>query len=896
MITIEVKTMNKRKMQATKKWLTMAIMLVVTMSSFVFIVSQPASVKEITIAGSSIIAPNSVNSELNLTISHLSYTTEPPQFFVNSSNYAQNATYTKGTGSFVTNATYQVIQYNGSASDTASAINYYMKGDTGNAAYYFSDLKFGLNGTGLASSGTIAQIIFGATSYKALVTPAAMPKGAGGETAANISTAESVGIDFNATATAGSTYTYNASMFYYYLASTGYVVNWTKFIIGPNGIAGTGSNPQALQALNMYELQVNMQATQQQVSLVYTNNGTVAQQTAVLTQSNAIKTPYLNFTKMDNASLIVNPTILTTTSSGFLFDWMYLVDRNSINYPSSSVVTAADALMAANPSGTGSLAAPFDPTSTAGQSSFQGANQSSGYASAKVNNNLFATVDNQSNPMNQNATGLNNSLAVSSLNTQFNASRAIVTSAFVNPVNVTVSSDTQINTWSDAYITSTLDSYLKVFAANQAEKNLKSYVSTNDITLISTRIGSIFVDVNYTPSAASTISTYLNNAYASILAKNNLAVVNPTTSAIVAGAYAGDFYSNGAAIVPMIHNGMIVNPVTEQEYTLQSAGFSAGAYISGGAVIVPQFQLLGWQLGQPLFVAPAGFSLGSIFGGLTSAGQAVSNMFHSAASTITNGIGAAAQVVDNNVVKPISTTVASPPFSAFSHDISSLANSAVGVFGLASGDLQKAITSNGITSAINSIKSTLVSGSTEAAAALQSGYNGIKTGIYAVGGAVSNGIKNATNGLSAATAALSNTAGKVISTTSAALSTLYTKMDNLISGSVGNIYSHIRGSVNTTVAALDSVGNTLTQATTNAGAVIAHTFTAAKNTLGNISSSIVNGLHGTISFIAGALPGVIHVLEYVGIGIVIVVIGIVLIMYFRGRSSVKIDVPGERRL
>ena len=106
--------------------------------------------------GASALNPNDVSSALNITLPHLSYTTQPPQFLV-TTNYAENATYSNvqsTSGVWVANATYQIFQHNASttAPTTAAGLSYYMKGDTAKAKEYFSDSKIGLNGTGATST------------------------------------------------------------------------------------------------------------------------------------------------------------------------------------------------------------------------------------------------------------------------------------------------------------------------------------------------------------------------------------------------------------------------------------------------------------------------------------------------------------------------------------------------------------------------------------------------------------------------------------------------------------------------------------------------------------------------------------------------------------------------
>ena len=850
---------EKSKNSNVRKRLYVLLSLIaVVMTSMTFAVSG-GHYQEVSTAGLALPA-NSVDTSLNLSLSHLSYTTEPPQFIVNSSNYALNATYTAG-GQWVTNATYQIFQHNASKStSTVSALSYNYSYYVKNATYFFSDSKIGLNGT-MTSPGL--EIAFGNASYAADVSTTAMPSGTGGQTAANKSTAQTFFVEFNATAS-GSSYTYNATFAYWYLSSTGFVINYSK-------MSGT-----PLQALNMYEVQFNMQNGSQQVSVVYTNNGTVAQNTKILTNSNATKTPMLNFNHIGHASYVFAPT--ASKSGGFLFDWMYVVDKSTITYNTLSQVSGITPAISG--SSANIAADPFDPSSGTGQSHYQAANNTATAQQASVSNNLVSNVLNVTNDTAiQNAVGMNNSLTTS-YSAGMNSQNAIANTVYTDVSNISTTVNEQGASWSTQYINTVLVSFLKDYAAAQAEKNSNIFVSPNDITLVSYTVGSAFMDTNYSSSAASAIRDYLDNTYASILAANNLSIVNPTTAAIVAGAQAGDFYSNGFALSPIVHGNMIVDPANGHSYTLQSAGFAAGTFISAGAVIVPQYGLVGWASdGTPIFTLTAGISLGSIFSSLTSAGQSVSNLFESGASTIGNGIGSVATTIDNNVIKPIS---AGPVVSTVQSDMGRLISSATGITGTINQNIQGALTagSSFLSGGVNSIKGDLTSFGSDASTAIMSGYNGVKTGIYSLGSSVNSGLAKVGNGLNGVGNALVNTVSKAVSTTTGALSTVYTKASNFIVGSASNLYTAVKGAVNKTLSALDSVGTTISK-----------TGSAISNTFGNIFSNIKNGAKSVFSFFAGIPALVSHFLVYVGIGALVVVGLIIVIMVMKRESSGKL--PGE---
>lgn len=837
-------------------------LIAVVMTSMTFVVSA-GHYEEISTAGVALPA-NSVSTELNLTLGHLSYTTEPPQFLVNSSNYALNATYTHTAagGTWVTNATYQIFQHNAtgknSANATVSALSYNYSSYVKSATYFFADSKIGLNGT-MTSPGL--EIGFGNTSLAADFSTTMT----GTTPAENASQAQQFWVEINATASGSSSYTYNATFAYWYHSGTTYTLNYSKMSGAP------------LQALNMYEVQFNIQNGTQQVSVIYTNNGTVAQNTKILTNSNAAKTPMLNFNHIGHASYVFTPT--ASASGGFLFDWMYVVDKSTISYNALDQTGIMPAVLAGSSSNI--AADPFDPASIADQSHYQAANSTSTAAQTTVSNDIVSNVLNVTNDTAiQNAIGMNNS-KVTSYNAGMNAQNAIANTVYTPVSNISTTVNQQASTWSTQYVKAVLTSFLKDYAAAQAEKNSNIFVSPNDITLVSYTIGSAFMDTNYSASAATAIRDYIDNTYASILAANNLSIVNPTTTAIVAGSFAGDFYDNGLAVVPIVHGNTIINPLNDHAYTLQTAGFSAGAYISAGAVIVPQYDLSGWAAdGTPIFILTQGSLFGSIFSSLTSAGQAVSNLFQSAASSVTNGIGTVANVVDNNVIKPIQTGAVA---STVQSDVSKLVSSATGITGTINKDVQGAISAGNslVSGAVNTVKGTLTSVSSDAATALASGYNGVKTGIYSIGASVNSGLTAAKNGLDGAANLLVNTAGKAVSTATDALSSIYTKASNFISGSVSNLYTAVKGVADRGISLMDSVGTTISKAGS-----------AVTNTFGSIFGDMKSAANSAFSFFAGVPALVSHFLVYVGIGALVVIGLVIVVMVIRRHESSK--VPGER--
>lgn len=919
---------NSKSKMGKRLWVLLSL-IVVVMASMTFAASA-GHYKEVSVAGAISLPSNSVNSALNVTLSHLSYTTQPPQFLVNASNYAKNATYVKGTGAWVTNQTYQIFQYNNTTStSTASALSYDFSSYLGTPSYIFSDSKIALNGT-MTSPGL--QIIFSNSTITSAITSTVMLNGTGGQTAANKSTAQEFWIDINATSySAASSYTYNASFHYWYLNANGnYVVNNTSFSGSP------------LFALNLYEIQFNIQNGTQQVSVIYTNNGTVAQNTKILSNSNATKTPMLNFKHIGNVSYVLSP-VTSGASAGFILDWMYVVDHNTYTYYSSS----GSAMPAISWSASNLATQPFDPASTTGVSNFQAANQTGAASQAKVSNDLISSVSNITNTTSlQNSVGLN-STYTSSYTSTYNSVNAVYNTAYSNVSNITTTVNEQAQTWSTQYVKNVVVNFLKDYAAAQASKNGNVYVSPSDITLISYNIGSIILDTNYSASAAGAIMDYLDNTYASVLAANNLSVVNPTTNAIVAGADAGDFYYQGTALVPIVHGNNIINPITGQAYTIQSAGFVAGTYISSGAVIVPQYEIAEWVGGTPVFTAGS-ISLGSIFTTLSSGGKAISNLFESAASTIPNGIGPAPSVTDNNVVTPIN---AGPRPTVIKNDISNLIASATGITGFIPENVQSAITSGSVltSGAVNSISGNLLSTGSDIASAIMAGYDGAKSAIYDIAAGVDSGLYGTpltgiyhnvlstsasgsiapsasayvfgsgfqatpafnffgsiASAFTSAGQAIVNTAHQVASTATAVLSPVYTSAANFISGSASDISKAVVAAGTSTYTALHKAGVAVYNAAGTAGKTLLNAAGTALNyvkngattiwksvssTIGGIANAIYNGLKSIWSFFAGLPALVTHFLLYIAIGGVAVLGIIIAIMVMRRESS---KIPGER--
>ncbi|MEM3191732.1 MAG: hypothetical protein QW292_06515, partial [Candidatus Parvarchaeota archaeon] len=436
-----------------------------------------------------------------------------------------------------------------------------------------------------------------------------------------------------------------------------------------------------------------------------------------------------------------------------------------------------------------------------------------------------------------------------------------------------------ITSWTSSAIQSQLMSFLQSYISAQT-----GYPAA-DITIISYLITDIGFNMNFSSQAMSAIQNYIDSMVPGMLQANNLSLVNTTTGAIMAGAAAGDFYDFyfGIPIAPIMTPEGILNPATGITYSdLALAGFPAGSYISGGSIVVPGNVKFYGFTASGIPIMGAGWNP---FAGLSAAGKAVENFFHSAGTSIANAIQSVGKKIDTAVIKPITGGLATD-FKGFTSDVSKAVSHAFPVLGGAVGNIWKDIggtvnrIASGISSGLGSFKNGVVG-------AVLTGVNDIKNTVYHIGSTIRNGLVTIPG-------AIWNTLGKLKNDAGAVLSPLFTGIRNLggaiwshLKAGAANIAGAIGGALADARNVLDSVGTHISQAVSGA-------WNATKNAFGSIGQSIANGAgnlfgsfaNGAAHVIFGMSSSLGKILEYVAIAIGIIVI-VLLAMFFTGHLGSK---------
>lgn len=831
--------------------------------------------KLVSIGTAGTLVPTGVNTTLNVTFSDLSYITQPPQFMVSEGQYTVgNATYLKNTGSQFTNDTYMI--FNNTATSAVTGINYNVSKDKGTTNYFFTEARLAYNGTTtgaeyysvshkpVAKTGVTSIINVNGTKFIYLkLAPASSGKWATPTLYVN-GTSKTVGANVN-------------------VATTGPVNH--------NGFNGT------LSPLKFYLFSIYANKTHVSAAIFNTGNGTeLWNNTANLNSGNATVYQDLNNTALTYSGIASAP------QDAFIFDWMYVATHNTYSSSSAAIQTSAvNSGLAPMVTGasqfvnSGSSVAPFDPSSHQNTTYAQSPNATAVHVNTNVGGSDFSAVSGSNNTTTLHAIKLNTTYRVSNFknNHSLNSTQGFQTIASLEQTNSIVNANIHVSVWNSSGINAAIMSFLKNYSAIAATVSTGILTNYTEITITGYAIGSIQLATNMSKSDASAVRNYMDNNMAGVMKANNLSLVDTNTTAIVAGAFAGDFYANGMAIVPSISaNGQIVNPWTGQTFAnLTDAGFAAGAYISGGVVVVPQVTILGWADGTPIYAS--GFSFGSLFGGLSSAGSSVANWFGNGASSISNGIGSAVKTATNYVVKPVSSTVSSTSsaltndFNGFSSQISKLTNDIMPTVGALPGDIRSSVSSalGPVAGAVSKVSSELGSYKQGLVTSIASGYSGIRTDVMTLGNSTSQSI-----------ASLQNTLGSKISQSQAVLSKMFTAVSNIPGMIHTDVTSLAAGFYNASKANFETLMNT---AGSYYSGLTSKYLNYTQSVLGGISSKISSGI-GSIQQSAGSAWSMIvsfgaklgYVLEIVGITIAIVVIvGLVLYIYFRKQGTS--GVPGE---
>lgn len=851
----------KLKPWKSKKFYTAAVIVIAVLAAMTFAFGNEHQSEKLMAMGTTLV-PTGVNNTLNITFSDVTYSTVAPAFEFQRGNYNANATWTKGLDTNVTNATYLVMQ--SESTGAFSQVQYDLAHYNKNASYFFMEAKLAANLTDLTGISIVLSDS-GVSSYFA---------------SANSATVGTGSIVVNIASTGALTTTANET-------ATSYA-------------SGTASGTTTISALQFYDLTVYVHkdtSTTDTVAVALINpaNG------AVLGTSTMTGISGVNFSKLDYAAFQFGGG--SAFGPAMILDWGYFVFSGTSGATTSTSVLADTASIMPYTAGAASdingAFAPFDPSAAANASYKQAPNATyihSNTATGDKDFNLSASVlSNETaaqlsvgayNATSQATFGVNNNTTASSI--------AMVANLTINRENTnSFTADIHVSTFNSTGIQTAVMNFLKNYTANLATVNTGIAYSYSNMSIISYMISNIQTVTNLSASDASAVRNYFDNSFASVLKANNLSLVDTNTSAIVAGAFAGDFYYQGMAFVPEIQGNAIINPVTGQEFaSLSDAGFAAGSYMAGGAVIVPQLSILGWSAGAPIYAS--GLSVGSLFGGLTSAGQSVSNYLGNGLSSVVhNTIGTISTTATNYVVKPITsttsnvaTTVAND-IAGFKTQVANLTSTIVPALGTVVNNVEANVKGalGPISGAVSDLSSSLASAKNGIVTAVAAGASGIKSDIYTLG----TSIKNGTQGII-------NTLGAKIAATDAVLSSMFTAIKTL-PGTISTDLSSVASSLKTsTLSAIDTVGNTITGTVSSGYKEVTNAFGSVSSKISGALGTVSSGLHTAFSFISAFGAKLGFVLEIVGITIsVVVVVGIVLYLYFRKSPAGEV-VEGASKL
>lgn len=849
-----------------EKFMTMLVIVIAIFATVTIVIGDSHATKELEVLGSgSTLVPTGVDNSLNITFSDVTYSTVAPAFEFQRGNYNVNATWINPgkTETNVTNATYLVMQSTASTGlSKLSQVQYNLVNYNKNAHYFFMETKIAENYTG-TTSGDVSLVLSDSGVSTYLSTANSVSAGTG-----------TIVITLN-----NGVMTASANE-----SSTSYTT-------------GTSTIP-TLSALQFYDISV----------YVYKDTNTTVNITiAVINPANGIvlgkdvmtNVAGVNFSKIDYVSYQFEGD----SGSALILDWGYFVFSGyssivSPSFASSSVVPFVNGEMG-NLVMNGEInsnIAPFDPSAVNNTQYKQAPNATYIHTNTVAGSGQFSNTSILSNqtPALQSEGAYNvTSLATFGVGNQTSAnSTVMVANITLNPENTqSFTADIHVSVWNSTGIYNAVMDFLKNYTANLATVNTGIEYSYKNMTIISYMISNIQTITNLSASDASAVRDYFDNAFPAILKATNLSLIDTNTSAIVAGAFAGYFYYSGMAIVPEIHNNYITDPVTGKTYAnLSDAGFAAGAYISGGAIIVPQLTLLGFSAGTPIFTS--GFSLGNIFGGLTSAGSSVLQYLGNGVTDISNTIGSIGKTATSYVVKPFIatgrdiTSSVSKDISTFRNDVSKLTSSIVPVLGTVTNNVQNDIHGafGPISGAISDLSSSLASVKNGVVTAVAAGASGLKSDIYSLG-----------TKISSTASGIINTLGAKIDSTDAVLSSMFTAMKSLpgqIDSGLASVASTLKTSI---LNSLDTVGNTIVTSVNGVKSIVTNAFGEVANKITGVLGFIKTGLGSIWSFITSFGAKLGYILEIVGITIAAIVI-VGLILYFGVLRRSGSIIPGETKI
>jgi hypothetical protein len=568
-----------------------------------------------------------------------------------------------------------------------------------------------------------------------------------------------------------------------------------------------------------------------------------------------------------------------TGAGDLILDYGYLMNNQTI-LNSPSVQTAASiSPFAIGPSGSsGSPSAGTNQNTSTLIASMSTNSLGSSTSPITSSESDFANVTSSNTTGSINSQVINQTLILNTSKTPpaIHADQFLATQRSQALPHLSVSSKLYDSTFSQAAIHAYIISFLKNYIS------AKVGIPASNITIISYTIAAMGFNIHLSSSAATQIRNQVLNSEAAVMSKDNISIVNTSTNAIEAGAFAGDFYEFaggiGQAVHPVIQGSSIVSPSGKVFASLSAAGFPSGSYISSGAIIVPEDHLLGFEGAIPVY----GGWFSSLTGSLTSGGAAVGSFLSQAGSTVTNSLTSLPSTASSLVAKPIGTI--GKQFSNFQGDFSKSLASTYPLIGATLGKLSStgSAISKDLGGAASSSLASLRSGTLGAIAA---GAQDVRQGIYNIG----NGSKNvilstahtAGNAANSVLSPVFTTIGMISSTASSAAY----KTVNLLGGSMESINAAVHGAAANGIAALDTVGSTIEGAGTKiyqAANAFGNIAGQAVNDAGNIASNLAKDFNFAMSFATNLGKYIIYGVV-IALGVVIVIA--VFYLWRRSKSS-----------
>ena len=825
-----------------------------------------------------------VTTQMNFSFARLAYTNQPPEFLYSASAGYSSESFTQQTGEWlVNNSGYQIMNFNSTSTSVALAtfaVGNYLGS---NVSYFYNDQRVAFNGS------STSYIYVGETALTGAPVADNVLKASAGAAQNNVYLAITY---YTAKAV------YNVTAYYYASSDAGAYQNQTSVQLTAQ-----------LSPLVFYDFTLNfVPSTGLQVS-VENADGSLVNQTTITTA-----------TLTKNISKITDLQYGLTGTGAAVTDYGYIVDHNVYSTPASAVMAGA---LAPN-AGINAAFTQLDP-GVANASQTYSMNQSL-YGNVNASEQAFANVT---------VSGSNSSIDSQSINTTLlTTSSSTAASAGNTITDIRAANETVTDSGSGTFVITT---YNASSVQTQISYFLQGYVAaktgylSDEITIISYLITDISFDYAFSSSTMTSMQNYIDSMIPGMLQSNGLGLVNTTSGAIMAGYAAGSFYDflTGSAVAAIVGTNGIENPATGVWYSdVALAGFPTGSYIASPAstaasIVVPgNVPFYGFAAdGYPIM--GAGWNP---FSGLSSAGKAVENFFHSASNTIGNAISIPKSTIDNAVIKPVASTITSFPtaLSTFRTDLSNTVSKAFPIIGGTIGNVAKAV--SGIVSSLPSggqktlgtIDSGLQSVKSGVVGAVLTGTNNVRSAIYNIGTDIRNGLNSTGQALTTLKKQISmdpvhlirNTVGSFVNDSKAVISPIFTSAKNLagtVAAGIKGTDTSILNGLNAAGAAvssvlasgknmLDSVGTRVTKSVTGAVNVV-------KTAAGNIGQSIMSAPGKISNFFGNSIHTIVswfgkagYVLEIVGITIVVVaVIAVVLYVMVFADPEEKL-IAGARKV